>query len=98
MKKYVYMVITLIILLFGVTLTLQNRQPVDFSYYFGVHWGGPLAWLLFVTFGLGAVAGVLASLRLLLRMQRRLVRARKELRRAEQEVSNLRALPIKDVI
>lgn len=98
MKKYVYMVITLIILLFGVTLTLQNRQTVDFSYYFGVHWEGALAWLLFVTFGVGAVAGVLASLRLLLRMQRRLVRARKELRRAEQEVSNLRALPIKDVI
>lgn len=98
MKKYVYMVITLIILLFGVTLTLRNRQPVGFSYYFGVHWEGALAWLLFVTFGVGAVAGVLASLRLLLRMQRRLVRARKELRRAEQEVSNLRALPIKDVI
>lgn len=98
MKKYVYGIIGLLVLLFGVTLTLQNRQPVDFSYYFGLHWQGPLAWLLFTAFGLGAVAGVLASLRMLLRMQRRLVRARKELRRVEQEVSNLRALPIKDVI
>jgi len=44
------------------------------------------------------VAGYLASLRMVVRMQRQLVQARKEIRQIEQEVINLRALPIKDVI
>jgi putative membrane protein len=38
----------------------------------------------------------MSSLRMLLRLQRQLVHARKEQRRVEQEVSNLRALPVKD--
>ena len=98
MKKYFYGVIALIVLIFGFTITLQNRHPVDFNYYFGLHWHTALAWILFAAFAIGAVAGFLASLRMLIRMQRQLVRARKELRRTEQEVVNLRALPIKDVI
>jgi putative membrane protein len=35
---------------------------------------------------------------MVIRMQRQLVQARKEVRQIEQEVMNLRALPIKDVI
>jgi lipopolysaccharide assembly protein A len=98
MKKYVYGLISIIVLTFGLTLTLQNRQPVDVNYYFGLHWNGALAWVMFLAFTVGAIVGVLASLRMVWRMQRQLVRARKELRRVEQEVTNLRALPIKDVI
>ena len=98
MKKYFYGVIAIIVLVFGFTITVQNRQAVDLNYYFGLHWHTALAWILFAAFAVGAVVGFLASLRMLIRIQRRLVRARKELRRAEQEVSNLRALPIKDVI
>lgn len=98
MKKYFYAFISLIVLVLGFTLTFQNRQPVDVNYYFGIHWHGPLAWVLFGAFAVGVVAGFLASLRIIVRLQRQIVRARKDLRRAEQEVSNLRALPIKDVI
>lgn len=98
MKKYFYSVISIIVLVFGFTITLQNRHPVDLNYYFGLHWHTALAWILFAAFAVGVMAGFLASLRMLFRMQRQLVRARKELRRAEQEVTNLRALPIKDVI
>lgn len=98
MKKLIYGVITLIVLFLGFTITFQNRHPVELNYYFDLHWNGPLAWILFLTFALGIVVGFLGGLRILVRMQRQLVRARKELRRAEQEVTNLRALPIKDVI
>ncbi|MFQ5936665.1 MAG: lipopolysaccharide assembly LapA domain-containing protein [Acidiferrobacterales bacterium] len=98
MKKYFYVLISIVVLLFGFTLTLQNRHPVDVNYYFGLHWHGPLAWILFAAFAVGVLAGFLASLRVLIRMQRQLVRARKDLRRTEQEVTNLRALPINDVI
>ena len=77
---------------------IRSYYAVDFNYYFGLHWHTALAWILFAAFAVGVVAGFLASLRMLIRMQRQLVRARKELRKTEQEVVNLRALPIKDVI
>lgn len=98
MTKLVYGLIAILVLLFGFTLAFQNRHAVDLNYYFGLHWHGPLVWILLWTFTLGAVIGFLGSLRMVMRMQRRLVQARKELRRMDQEVTNLRALPIKDVL
>lgn len=98
MKRFIYSLIAAVVLFLGFTLTFQNRHSVDLNYYFGLHWNGPLAWILFLTFTLGIIVGFLAGLRMLVRMQRQLVQARKEIRRAEQEVVNLRALPIKDVI
>ncbi len=98
MKKLVYSIIAIVVLLFGFTVAFQNRHAVDVNYYFGFHWHGPLVWVMLLVFAAGALVGFLASLRIVVRMQRRLVRARKELRRKEQEVTNLRALPIKDVL
>lgn len=98
MKKLAYSLLTLVMLFFGFTLTFQNQHAVDLNYYFGLHWNGPLAWMLFLTLTLGIIIGFLGSLRIIMRIQRQLVQARKELRRVEQEVTNLRALPIKDVI
>jgi putative membrane protein len=71
---------------------------VELKYYFGLYWSGSLVVLLLVSLTLGAIVGYLASLRTVIRMQRQLVQARKEIRQVEQEVVNLRALPIKDVL
>ncbi len=98
MKKLIYSIIAIVVLLFGFTVAFQNRHAVDVNYYFGFHWRGALVWIILVVFATGALIGFLASLRIVIRMQRRLVQARKELRRKEQEVTNLRALPIKDVL
>jgi putative membrane protein len=98
MKKLVYGIMAIVVLLFGFTVAFQNRHAVDVNYYFGFHWHGALVWVMLLVFAAGALIGFLASLRIVMRMQRRLVQARKELRRKEQEVTNLRALPIKDVL
>ncbi|MCZ6731279.1 MAG: LapA family protein [Gammaproteobacteria bacterium] len=98
MKKLIYSIIAIVVLFFGFTVAFQNRHAVDVNYYFGFHWQGPLVWIMLLLFAAGALIGFLASLRIVIRMQRRLVQARKELRRKEQEVTNLRALPIKDVL
>lgn len=98
MKRILYIVVIAVTLLFGVTFALQNRQNVDVGYYFGLEWNGPLSIALLAVLALGILIGYLASLRMIIRMQRNLVQARKELRQVEQEVQNLRALPIKDVI
>lgn len=98
MKRFFYLLVIVVALLFGVTFVLQNRQEVALAYYFGLAWRGPISLALLAALALGVVLGYLASLRMLLRMQRQLVHARKEVRQVEQEVMNLRALPIKDVV
>jgi putative membrane protein len=98
MKRILYLVVIAITLLFGITFALQNRQTVEVGYYFGLAWSGPLSIALLAVLALGVAIGYLAGLRMVIRMQRSLVQARKDLRQVEQEVQNLRALPIKDVI
>ncbi len=98
MKRIFYTILAILVLLIGIAFAIQNRQMVELNYYFGLKWSGPLSLALLTTFALGVVAGYLASLRMVVRMQRQLVQARKEIRQIEQEVINLRSLPIKDVI
>ena len=98
MKRLFYIVIILATIAVGMTFAYRNGQVVEVAYYFGLKWSGPLSIALLVTFAAGVAGGYLASLKMVVRMQRDLVRARKEVRQIEQEVQNLRALPIKDVL
>jgi putative membrane protein len=98
MKRTVYVIVGTLVVLFGVTFAFRNPQDVEIDYYFGLAWTGPLAILLLVTVSLGVVLGFIASLRTVWRLQRQLTAAREEIRHVEQEVQNLRSLPIKDVI
>jgi putative membrane protein len=98
MKRIVYLAAALAAVFFGTTFAIRNNQVVQITYYFGHEWSGPLSVALLVTFMLGVALGYVASLRTVVRMQRQLVNARKEIRSVEQEVRNLRALPIKDVL
>lgn len=98
MKRIFYTIVISVTLLVGITFVFKNQQVVDMRYYFGVEWSGPLSLALLTTLAIGVAIGYLASLRMVIRMQRQLVQARKEIRQIEQEVTNLRALPIKDVL
>jgi lipopolysaccharide assembly protein A len=98
MKRLFYVIVVVVTLLLGITFAFQNRQEIDITYYFGLQWRGSVSIALLAALTIGVVVGYLASLRMVLRMQRQLVQARKEVRQIEQEVMNLRALPIKDVI
>ena len=98
MKRIIYTILAILVLLIGIAFAIQNKQTVDLNYYFGLKWSGPLSLALLTSFAIGVAAGYIASLRMVVRMQRQLVQARKEIRHIEQEVINLRALPIRDVI
>jgi len=97
MKRIVYGILVLAVLLVGVTFTTKNAQVVELNYYFGVHWETPLSFMLLTTLTVGLALGLLASLAMQARMQRQLLQVRRENRQLEQEVNNLRALPIRDV-
>jgi putative membrane protein len=97
MKRILYGILIFAVLLIGVTFTTKNAQMVELNYYFGIHWMTPLSFMLLTTLTVGIVLGLFASLAMLARMQRQLLRARRDTRQLEQEVNNLRALPIRDV-
>jgi lipopolysaccharide assembly protein A len=97
MKRILYGILIFAVLLIGVTFTTKNAQMVELNYYFGIHWTTPLSFMLLTTLTVGITLGLFASLAMLARMQRQLLRARRDTRQLEQEVNNLRALPIRDV-
>lgn len=98
MKRIFYTIVIALTLLVGITFAFKNQQVVALHYYFGWEWSGSLSLALLTTLAIGVAVGYVASLRMVIRMQRQLVQARKEIRQIEQEVTNLRALPIKDVL
>ena len=98
MKRIIYLFIGLITLFIGLTFAIQNKQRVELSYYFDWQWTAPIAVIVLVSFAIGVVCGFLANLWALRRMQRKVFKARKQVRLIEQEVDNLRSLPIKDAI
>ena len=98
MKRFLYFFVAIIMLIIGLGFAYKNAQIVNVDYYFGLHWEGPLSLLLLSTLTLGALLGLMAGLGMYVRIQRQLVRARREIRAMEQEVQSLRALPIKDVL
>jgi len=96
MKRIVYAVLAVVVFVLGITFTFKNAQVVELNYYFGIHWQTPLSFMILTVLTAGIAFGLLASLAILARMQRQLFNVRRENRQLEQEVNNLRALPIRD--
>ena len=96
MKRILYGLLAVVVVLVGVTFSYKNAQLVELHYYFGIHWKTPLAFMLLTAVTLGIVIGILASLGMVARMQRQITGMRRDNRQLEQELHNLRALPIRD--
>lgn len=98
MKRILYFIVFVVVLVLGLTFALQNSQAVAINYYFNVNWQGPLSVFLLAALIVGSVLGFLASLGWVYRMRRQVNRSRKEIRKLEEEINNLRSLPIRDAI
>ena len=98
MKRILYLILFVVILVAGLTFALQNSQSVAINYYFNIKWQGPLSVFLLAALAVGSVLGFLASFGYVIRMRRQVSRSRREIRKMEQEITNLRSLPIRDAI
>ncbi|MCW5588631.1 MAG: DUF1049 domain-containing protein [Legionellales bacterium] len=87
--------ILFILLILGVTFACLNASPVMVHYYIG-NKELPLALLLAFALGGGAFLGIMISLFPLLRLKTENFRLRQRIKTAEQEVANLRSIPIQD--
>ncbi|MFV1992744.1 MAG: lipopolysaccharide assembly LapA domain-containing protein [Acidiferrobacterales bacterium] len=98
MRPLFYIIFSIPVIFLAITFAVKNSHVVTLSYYFGIDWMLPLSVLLLVVLVLGIFVGYLVSLKTIMRLQGVATAARKEARQAEQEVSNLRSLPLKDAV
>ncbi len=96
MKRLVYLLLFLVVFVLAISVVLKNPNDVDVFYYFNFKWTGPLSVLMFSVLAIGALLGTLLTASWVWRAKRERAAATREMRRMEQEISNLRALPAKE--
>ena len=93
--RYVAYGFWLLVVLVGIVFASLNSKTVDINFYVArYHVYLPL--LMLIELALGAVLGVLAGLPWLFRAKRQTRKLKLRIKEIEQEVNNLRAIPIKD--
>ena len=94
--RYILYVFWVFIILLGLTFAALNSQKITLNYYLDtqtIH----LPLLILVTLLIGAMLGVIAMLPSLIKNKHAARRLKSQVRHIEQEVQNLRTIPIKDV-
>jgi uncharacterized integral membrane protein len=89
------LIIVLLVMAFGFAFHLRNGEFFEVDYYVGVV-GLPFSLWMFLALSIGALLGILASLPLVARFRRDAARLSRRLRMNEQELKNLRVVPMKD--
>jgi len=95
MKLILKLVVFLVVAVVGISFAARNASEVQLNYYFGIL-TAPLSLVVVGAIALGAVLGVLASLGMVLSQKREMAKLRRSMKLTEKELSNLRALPMKD--
>lgn len=93
--KYIFYIFWLIVVVIGVTFASLNSHIVSVNYYVGesnLH----LPILLIIALVIGAVLGIIAMIPWLLKNKQANWRLKQKINQIEQEVNNLRAIPIKE--
>lgn len=94
MKRALIFIFLIFIAVLGSVLTRLNIEPVNFHYYFGAI-EISLALLLVVVFACGALLGLFMTLGMTLSARAERRRLQRTLQLREQEIRNLREIPIK---
>ena len=97
MKKLFSFFLVVIFLLLGFVLHLKNPNLVQFSFPF-IEKEAPLGFLMLLSLLIGIVIGALLMSFSLMKSKIIGNKAKRELAKVENEVKNLRAMPIKDEV
>lgn len=98
MKRALALLLFVVICVFLLTLEMKNPESVLVRYYFDIEYALPMFVLVTLPFLIGLFFGVLFMSLTLFKQKWSLGKAKKDLLKAEQEVQNLRAAPIKDEV
>ncbi|MAV30416.1 MAG: hypothetical protein CL866_05955 [Cycloclasticus sp.] len=94
--KFLYLLLFLIVLVFGFVLSILNSAPVKINFYYG--WlEMPLSFALLAAFILGTLIGLSSKIWSNLVLRRRYSKLSKEADITKREVSSLRTYPAKHI-
>ncbi|RDH83180.1 MAG: DUF1049 domain-containing protein [endosymbiont of Seepiophila jonesi] len=93
--RFLKLLFFILAMMVGAAFTVLNAEPVLFNYYFGSR-ELPLSVILIGTLGLGIFLGILSGLNTMLGLKRKNSILRRRSRLVDEEVKNLRSLPLKD--
>lgn len=93
MLSLVKLIVAVLLAFLGAAFAIINDQPVQLDLYFVVA-SLPLSLLLLLAMGVGLVLGAVVSSFYFMRVRKENARLRRQANLAEQEVKNLRSLPI----
>ena len=94
MRILTYLFLILLVL-FALTFAGLNAEPVSINYYLGKA-QLPLSLLAILSFSLGGLLGLLLALTIYIKLKYANRRFQHRLKLVEEELINLRALPLKD--
>ncbi|GMR08977.1 MAG: LapA family protein [Gammaproteobacteria bacterium] len=95
MARLISFVVLLVVFIFAVAFATLNVDDIQLNYYFGAL-AMPLSLSLAIATAFGVIIGVIATMGIVIRMRRKLVKLRKTIKLTEKELTNLRKLPIRD--
>ena len=95
--RIVFFIISFIIIIFGITFAYLNADIVVFNYYLGES-SMPLSLLLVCALAVGIIIGVLTMILTWIGLKTENLCLKKQLKNSQQEIENLRAIPIKEKI
>jgi len=95
MARILQLIFVLTIAALGLAFHIRNDQPVTLDFYYQ-SLEIPLSWALVAAFSLGALLGFFVMFNSLLRVRGEKRRISKQHDLAAEEITNLRAIPLKD--
>ncbi len=93
--KLIKLIIFLTLLLAGAAFAVLNSQMIKLDYYFSIV-ELPLSVVLIAFMSIGAVLGVAACSSLMLRLKHENTSLKRKARQVNEEVKNLRTIPLRD--
>jgi putative membrane protein len=93
--KIITYITLLILIVFGVTFAIINPASVTVNYYFGTG-TYPLSLLLIAIFALGCLVGLIMNCFSLMRVKFQNYQLNKKIKTLEEELQNLRTMPLLD--
>jgi len=95
MRKILWVLIAIVLILVGLSFAMLNPDSAQLNLY-AIQMTLPIAVWLVLALALGAIAGICSTMGIILRQRRELKRWRKQANEAQRELSELRKLPIRD--
>ena len=96
-KKYISIILLLLIFVVSLVFFLKNNQMITFNYLVATQ-DISLSFLLFISLSIGVLLGILAWLPKIVGLKHRISRLEKQMKLSEKELDNLRVMPMKDTL